>query len=274
MSEMRFGFEIEGGIPRKYLNISTNCQVSALKNNLKENHTKEYARKVLSEVKIATDGTASLYNDYYQDDYEFKSAKPIPDDRVFEHLEIFTGFLKKYEFDYLPSKCGLHIHISPFGKEWEIEQLKSFLPNLFFSLAPFTRFFRERRKTHFAYSNKAFCNLGRFIMEDLQFSTSIDDLRTRFQARGGVNISEERNFEASHIIKLRQLWDLGSVETRIFPPDLDLIEVFTKLLQKIYQNKYKISHSRLTSCNIRDILKVYELGQYYQVFQNYQKRWR
>ncbi|MFW6311251.1 MAG: amidoligase family protein [Nanoarchaeota archaeon] len=264
MQKLKFGLEVEGAYLRgkSFKNTKRRLKKEGRKINIVKNY----------------DGTATLGDchhnrENYKDEIEFKTNIPVKDKgvEIDNHIEDWKILLDELGFVYNPKNCGLHIHFSPIDGNWEDEHFLRFIHNLFYSLLPFIRFFKNRRKQSYCLSNGDYTKIQRFYSEELNYCKTRQDLLERWN---NITQSGDTNyaFNRSDIMRLVNR-EFDTVELRFFPPEPELFQVFMNLIRKTWDKTEKISAGYLTSLGLYDILVLHDMEEELPKFKKYYEEW-
>lgn len=256
MEKLKYGIEIEGAIK------DTDFKMSKIELE------REYDLDTIL-ISKSSDFSANVSNlpRDYENKVEMKSKKPISYTDIAEHTEHWKLLLDKLGFLYNPNTCGLHIHISPVNNNWN-NHFSTYMFNLYFSLSPFVRFFKNRRENQYCLSNGKYSKLMRFFSEDVNTEMS----RTEFKKKWSKALNSG-NFNFGNRNMLRIDSGYNTIEVRLFPPEIEILDTLIKLISRIWEVEGVLNASEMIEKSLYDVLKMYDLGEDLYKFKNYYEEW-
>lgn len=257
MQDLKFGIEIEGAVKE----LDYNFQDYLL--NFKSNNdiTREINLK-----KTYDDGDVTRKPVSHEDRVEFKSSKPIPQADIKNHIKDFKAVLNDLDYMYNPETCGFHVHISPLDGDWK-DNFPRFVYNVFFTLAPFVKFFKNRRNQRYCLTEGRWGKLIRFFAEDIDLDMSKKEFLDKWNSSKG-----NLDFSKRNMLRLNGR-GYDTVEVRLFPPNLEFMEVLIKIIENIWQKENKVNASECIEKSIYEVLKENDLGDSLKEFKKYYERW-
>lgn len=257
MENLKYGIEIEGAV-RKIDDFSW-----YLRNLQEERGINE---KILIK-KTYDDGNVKRKPDTHEDCVEFKSSRPIQSEEIENHIRHLRLVLRDMEYMYHPKTSGFHLHISKKSGNWGDDYFR-IVHNLFFSLYPFVRFFKHRRNQRFCLTEGRFGKILRFFAEDIEEGITEQELIDEWTS----NKSDELFFNQRNMLRLNTR-GYGTIEIRLFPPNLEFIDTLVNLVTGIYEVEEKLNASEMMEKSLYEVLKMFDLEQDLGKFKRYYQRW-
>ena len=256
IKKIQFGLELEGGFLRD--------KEFSYENGKLKKEIEDYQGKII----LGSDNTANIKESRseYKDEYEFKSAHPIQEDNIHQHIEDINILFEKLDFKYDPAYCGLHIHFSPVDKKWDLNHVKRFLPNLFCALSVLVKFFKHRQQRNYSYSTRSYSNLMKFIFETLPQAVTIDELDEKYST-----CIDNSEIKRRHIIGLFSSYD--SFEIRCLPPERELLESLINIVMYFWHSQKNHSKKELLNMSIFDLLSLTDQSDQIKYYKRYYYKW-